>query len=180
MTTGVLAVGLALLLAGVAGCKGEGKAAKEVQPPPPSVVVAEVIQKTVAIYSEFVAQSDAMDTVEIRARLPAFLEQLHFTEGTMVKKDQLLFTLDKREYEAQLDQARAAAVAVLTLPGATLLHEEQFERRRVRLPVFLSPNTAVQPQSAQSPQRNLLYSKGWRGGDRGNDPKGFGPDALLA
>jgi hypothetical protein len=44
----------------------------------------------------------------------------------------------------------------------------------------LSPNTAVQPQSAQSPQRNLLYSKGWRGGDRGNDPKGFGPDALLA
>jgi hypothetical protein len=35
-------------------------------------------------------------------------------------------------------------------------------------------------QSAQSPQRNLLYSKGWLGGDRGNDPKGFGPDALLA
>jgi hypothetical protein len=47
-------------------------------------------------------------------------------------------------------------------------------------PEQFSPNTAVQPQSAQSPQRNLLYSKGWLGGDRGNDPKGFGPDAILA
>jgi membrane fusion protein (multidrug efflux system) len=69
--------------------------------------VAEVIQKTVPIYSEFVAQTDAKETVEIRARVSAFLEAQHFDEGTVVKKDQLLFTLDKREYEAQLLQAKA-------------------------------------------------------------------------
>jgi membrane fusion protein (multidrug efflux system) len=61
----------------------------------------------VPIYSEFVAQTDAKETVEIRARVQAFLEAQHFTEGTVVKKDQLLFTLDKREYEAQLLQAKA-------------------------------------------------------------------------
>ncbi len=87
----------------------EGEKAKQAAPapPPPAVVVAEVIQKTVPLYSEFVAQTDAKETVEIRARVQAFLEAQHFTEGTVVKKDQLLFTLDKREYEAQLLQAKA-------------------------------------------------------------------------
>ena len=85
-------------------------------PPPPAVVVAEVVQKTVPIYSEFVAQTDARDTVEIRARVQAFLEAQHFTEGTVVKKGQLLFTLDKREYETKLQQAKAAARVA---PGAT-------------------------------------------------------------
>ena len=78
-------------------------------PPPPAVVVTEVVQKTVPIYSEFVAQTDARETVEIRARVQAFLEAQHFTEGTIVKKNQLLFTLDKREFEAKLQQAKAAA-----------------------------------------------------------------------
>jgi membrane fusion protein (multidrug efflux system) len=45
--------------------------------------------------------------VEIRARVEAFLEKQHFDEGDLVKKGQLLFTLDKRDYEAQLQQAKA-------------------------------------------------------------------------
>ena len=87
---------------------GQGRQkAEQAAPPPPAVVVAEVVQKTVPIYSEFVARTDAVNTVEIRARVQAVLAAQHFTEGTMVKKDQLLFTLDKREYEAQLQQAKA-------------------------------------------------------------------------
>ena len=66
-----------------------------------------MVQRTVPIRIELVARTDAQDTVEIRARLQAFLQQQHFTEGTLVKKDQLLFTLDKREFEAQLQQGRA-------------------------------------------------------------------------
>jgi len=100
----------ALLAAGLlVGC-GEGKSAAEKKapaPPPPAVVVAEVVQRTVPIRTELVARTDAQDTVEIRARVQAFLQQQHFTEGTVVKKDQLLFTLDKREFEAQLQQGRA-------------------------------------------------------------------------
>lgn len=99
---------LTILLIGCGRGK-EGEKAKQAAPapPPPDVVVAEVIQKTVPLYSEFVAQTDAKETVEIRARVSAFLEAQHFTEGTVVKKDQVLFTLDKREYEAQLLQAKA-------------------------------------------------------------------------
>ena len=45
--------------------------------------------------------------MKIGARVKAFLQAQHYQEGTMVKKGQLLFTLDKREYEAQLKQAKA-------------------------------------------------------------------------
>ncbi len=101
-------VWLAISLIGCERGKG-GDMAKQATAtaPPPAVVVAEVVQKTVPIYSEFVARIEAKETVEIRARVQGFLEAQHFTEGTVVKKDQLLFTLDRREYEAQLLQVQA-------------------------------------------------------------------------
>lgn len=106
----VLCVGGAVLLClGAVACeKGKGKAAEKQAPagPPPAVLVAPVLQKSVPIYYEFVARTDAVETIEIRARVEAFLVEQHFQEGTLVKKDQLLFTLDKRQYEAQLRQAR--------------------------------------------------------------------------
>lgn len=106
--TALAVLGPVLLLLLSACGKAEEKAKQSAAaPPPPTVVVAEVLQKTVPIYSEFVARTDAKETVEIRARVQAFLEAQHFTEGTVVKKDQVLFTLDKREYEAQLQQAKA-------------------------------------------------------------------------
>jgi membrane fusion protein (multidrug efflux system) len=100
-------VAVAGVLFGCGEKKSAGEAKKAGAAPPPAVIVATVEQRTVPIPSEFVARTDARDTVEIRARVQAFLQQQHFTEGMMVKKGQLLFTLDKREYEAQLQQARA-------------------------------------------------------------------------
>ncbi len=75
--------------------------------PPVPVVVTTVLQKTVPIISEFTARADAKDTVDVRARVEAFLEGIHFEEGRLVKKGQLLFTLDKRKYEADLQNAKA-------------------------------------------------------------------------
>jgi RND family efflux transporter MFP subunit len=72
-----------------------------------SVVVAPVIQETVPIYTELTARTDATNSVDIRARVKAYLKTQNYTEGTMVKAGQLLFTLDNREYEAQLLQAKA-------------------------------------------------------------------------
>ena len=107
----VTAFGVVSLVVSLAACEQSKEADKAKQagaaPPPPAVVVAEVIQKTVPVYSEYVAQIEAKETVEIRARVQAFLAAQHFTEGTIVKKDQLLFTLDPREYEAKLLQAKA-------------------------------------------------------------------------
>ena len=130
------AMSLAVSLAACDRSKDADKAKQAAAaPPPPAVVVAEVIQKTVPIFGEFVAQTDAKETVEIRARVQAFLEAQHFTEGTVVKKDQLLFTLDKREYEAKLLQAKAQVEGSLARLGKAETDERRLkplaERRAV-------------------------------------------------
>ena len=76
-------------------------------PPPPTVVVASVSQKTVPIYSEYVGQTRADNTVELRARVEGVLQKVYFREGTPVRKGQLLFTIDKRPFQAALQSARA-------------------------------------------------------------------------
>lgn len=106
----ILAGALAASAVVVTGCGGKEDAAKKAAGaagPAVSVVVGTVVQKTVPVYSEFTARTDASDTVEIRARVAAFLQSMHFQEGTPVKKGQPLFTLDKREFEASLQTAKA-------------------------------------------------------------------------
>jgi len=107
----VTSLAVLMLLALASGACQKDKEVEKKQvgpaPPPPTVLVAEVVQRTVPIYSEFVGQTEAQDTVEIRARVAAILVAQHYAEGTVVKKDQVVFTLDKREYEAQRQQARA-------------------------------------------------------------------------
>ena len=83
------------------------EAAKGAPPPPPTVIVEDVGQKTVPIYSEFVGQTRAEETVELRARVEGTLQKVYFREGTAVRKGQLLFTIDKRPFEAALQSARA-------------------------------------------------------------------------
>ena len=95
----------------LAGCGNSGqqhvKAAGPSDAPAVSVVVAPVVQKTVPLFTELTARTDATDTVEIRARVKAFLKTQSYTEGSIVQAGQVLFTLDKREYAAQLMQAEA-------------------------------------------------------------------------
>src|SRR4051794_5905469 len=107
-------LGFAVFLAALAfltGCGGGKTEAKSASaqgaPPAASVVVAPVVQRTVPIFSELTARTDASDSVDIRARVKAFLLKQSYEEGKMVKAGQVLFTLDKREYEAQLMQAKA-------------------------------------------------------------------------
>jgi membrane fusion protein (multidrug efflux system) len=99
-----------LLLLGLIGCgSSKEEAAKKAAAAgaPVAVVVSPVQQRTVPVFSELTARTDANDSVEIRARVKAFLVEQNYSEGQMVTKGQTLFTLDKREYEAQLMQARA-------------------------------------------------------------------------
>jgi len=120
--------------------------------PVPTVVVMDVVQKTVPIYAEYVGQTDARETVEIRARVQAFLEAQHFIEGTVVKKDQLLFTLDRREYEAKLQQAKAELEGAMARLGKAETDEKRLkplaERRAV--PQQDYDNAVANLQTAQA------------------------------
>ena len=144
-------VSLAVLLAACDGGKDAGKAKQAAAAPGPAVVVTEVVQKAVPIYGEYVGQTDARETVEIRARVQAFLEAQHFAEGTIVKKNQLLFTLDKREFEAKLLQAKA------TLESATAqLGKAETDERRLKP---LAERKAVPQQDYDNAAANLLSAK---------------------
>jgi membrane fusion protein (multidrug efflux system) len=98
---------IAILLVGCGDGKKEVLAANGPEGPMVAVVVAPVVQKTVPLFTELTARTDATDSVDIRARVKAFLKTQNYAEGTMVKAGQVLFTLDQREYDAQLLQARA-------------------------------------------------------------------------
>src|SRR6185503_9524969 len=97
------------LLMSSAGCSSE-KAHSAPQVTPPSVVVTSVTQRTVPVYSEYVGQTKAEETVELRARVEGVLQKVYFREGLPVRKGQLLFTIDKRPFEAALQSAKALAV----------------------------------------------------------------------
>ncbi|MCM3900548.1 MAG: efflux RND transporter periplasmic adaptor subunit [Pyrinomonadaceae bacterium] len=89
-------------------CGGKGEHATASPAPAPTVVVAEVTQQTVPIYSEFVGQTAANETVEVRARAQGMLEKILFTEGAPVRKGQILFQIQKSEYQARVLVAKAA------------------------------------------------------------------------
>src|ERR1044072_8734716 len=100
-------------------CNTKGEHSAAAQSPPPTVVVAAVSQKTVPIYSEYVGQTRADNTVELRARVEGVLQKVYFREGAAVRKGQRLFTIDKRPFEAALQSANAlAAKAVADLAQA--------------------------------------------------------------
>ena len=100
---------IAVVLFITAGCSKKKESTKAgATSPPPTVVVAAIEQRTVPIYSEFVGQTRAEETVELRARVEGILQKVYFREGAPVRKGQLLFTIDKRPFEAAVQSAKAA------------------------------------------------------------------------
>ncbi len=76
-------------------------------PPPPKVMVAHPKVQDVTIYLHMTGRTAAIKKVDIVARVRGYLEKIHFKDGDFVKKGQLLFTIDPREYVAALHMAEA-------------------------------------------------------------------------
>lgn len=74
-------------------------------PPPPEVLVAEVVQKDVPIYFEWIGTTEGNVNAQIRPRVQGSLQLRDYREGSLVKAGQLLFAIDPSEYEATLKQA---------------------------------------------------------------------------
>ncbi len=100
----VLSPAAVLLLATLTGC-GRGQQATAAAPP--TVTVADPVQRTVVDRDEYVGRFVAVNSVEIRSRLSGYLSEIHFTDGQMVKQGDLLFTIDRRPFEIALEQMRA-------------------------------------------------------------------------
>lgn len=96
-------VGLLLVMA-VVGCERKGN---QSAPSPPSVSVAQPVQREIVEWDEYIGRLESPETVELRARVSGYLDKVHFKEGNEVKKGDLLFTIDRRPYQAEFDRAEA-------------------------------------------------------------------------
>jgi membrane fusion protein, multidrug efflux system len=74
-------------------------------PETPSIPVSHPVEREVTDYVEFTGRTDAVEAVDIKARVTGYLEKMPFKEGSEIKKDDLLFEIDPRPYKAQYDQA---------------------------------------------------------------------------
>ena len=97
---------LLLLASALAGCE-QSQSQTQAAAPPPHVTVAKPVKKTITDQDEYVGRFVAVDSVEVRARVSGYLEAIHFYDGQMVQKGELLFTIDRRPFQTALAQARA-------------------------------------------------------------------------
>jgi multidrug efflux system membrane fusion protein len=90
----------------VAGCQGEPP--KVEAPKPPLVLYTQPVSREVSDYEEFIGTTEAVRTVEIRARVSGYLEKIHFEDGSEVPQGTPLVDIDDRMYKAELDRANAS------------------------------------------------------------------------
>lgn len=76
-------------------------------PPAPQVTVSRPVRQPVTDYLEFTGNTQALNTVQLRARVQGYLEKVFFQDGDLVKKGQLLFLIQQNTYEAKLQQAES-------------------------------------------------------------------------
>jgi RND family efflux transporter MFP subunit len=137
---------LALLLAAsLSGC--DKPATQAAAPPPPPVTVAQPTKRTVTDWDEFTGRFEAIEEVQIRARVGGFVESIQFKDGDFVKPGDLLYVIDSRPFEAvalqadgQLADARAKAELArreleraLTLVTTSAVSESIVDQRRQTL-----------------------------------------------
>src|SRR5580700_10075270 len=97
MTRAILLSSVLLIAPFLAGC--DGKPTANAAPPPPPVTVARPLQKAITEWDEYTGRFTALESVEVRARVSGFIDSVHFSEGQIVKKDDLLFVIDQRPYQ---------------------------------------------------------------------------------
>lgn len=122
----------ALVVAGTAVAQQQSGSAA----PPPSVVVAPVVNQEVADSIDFTGRVQAIQSVEIQARVEGYLEEVAFQEGSNVKTGDLLYQIEQGPYQASLAQAQAqlaSAKAQLASAQANLNNQELNLRRQQTL-----------------------------------------------
>jgi len=101
MGPGALALALAAF-----GCQAKSSAPPP-PPPPPAVIVTPVVQRDVPVYKEWIGTTEGNVNAEIRPKVDGYLLRRVYNEGSLVRQGDLLFEIDPRQLQAQLEQAQA-------------------------------------------------------------------------
>src|SRR5881396_2524033 len=154
----------------VYGCSGTS-AADSVQMPAPTVEVARVQQKDVPIQREWIGTLDGTVNAAIKAQVTGYLLTQNYTEGSFVKKGQLLFEIDPRPFQAALDQAQGqlsqangqlAQVKGQLVQSQAQVAQAQANQRRTQLDVDrytpLAKQHAITQQDLDNATQNNLSS----------------------
>lgn len=96
-------------------------------PSPPIVTVAHPLNSDIVDWNRYTGRFEAVKTVEVRARVSGYLDSVHFKEGAVVEKDDLLFVIDPRPYKAALDQAEGQLASA---EGKLKLEDWQLSRAK--------------------------------------------------
>lgn len=140
----LLTAAFSLMLCAVIGCGGGGSAQRP--KPVATVTVAQPITKKIVEWDAYTGRIEAVDLVEVRARVNGYLQSVHFDEGQLVKKDDLLFVIDPRPFEAEYNAAKA------TLQQA----ESQLKQATAKLD---EAKARVQQSQAQLTLAELRYNR---------------------
>jgi multidrug efflux system membrane fusion protein len=167
----VLIAGSAALLGPKLLNHNSSATAQPAMPPPPPVTVSAPLQRNIAGWTTFTGQFSAVDYVELRAQVSGYLTEIHFTDGQIVHKGDLLFVIDPRPYEIALQQGTAqlaTALASLDLANkqiarTTVLKRDDFASGELldqRSQQQLSAQAAVEQAKAavRSAQLNLEFT----------------------
>ncbi len=155
----------------VGGCGGSGSGAKN-PPPPPQVTVAQVLEKRVKDWDEFTGRLQAVESVEIRPRVSGYIDKVAFTEGSQVKRGDLLFVIDPRPYQAEVDRvgadvkrfktaldlAKIEVARVQKLKDSGAVSEEELDERKSTLAQTES-NVAGSAAGLEAANLNLSFTR---------------------
>ena len=140
--------------------------------PPAQVTISRPITREVVEWDEYTGRFDAVDTIEVRARVAGFLTEVHFTDGQLVKKGDPLFTIDARPFEralatanAELEQARTKVESAMKdvvrgrpLVDRRVISEKVFDDRE-NLKREAESAVKVAEAKVQSAELDLSFTK---------------------
>lgn len=102
--------------------------AQQQPPAPPPVPVAKPVMKEIVELDEFTGRFDASGYVEVRSRVDGYLDSIRFADGAVVKEGDLLFIIDRRPYQALLNQMQASVAAQQTRVDFAKSDYERYDR----------------------------------------------------
>lgn len=149
-----------------------GAALAQQAPPPVSVTVAPPLAKRITQWDEYSGRFEAVERVDLRPRVSGFIEKVHFKDGSVVKANDLLFTLDKRPFElavesaqaevarqnAQVEFASADLKRAEPLAASRVMSEQVFEQRKATLSQAQAALLAAEA-AAKTAELNLEWTE---------------------